>query len=83
MQVFTFALKPLATLRPPVLDSSQQHQQQQELEQAQQVTTNAHLGARSASGWELQLIMEFCEEVRGMVQGCFSLPGRRRCVLAA
>jgi hypothetical protein len=48
LQVFTFALKPL-----PTLAASQQLQQQQGL----------HQGTACGSGQELQLVMEYCDEV--------------------
>jgi hypothetical protein len=54
LQVFTFALKPL-----PALAASQQ----QQLQQLQQQQQGMQPGAACGSGWELQLVMEYCDEV--------------------
>ncbi|KAF6262437.1 kinase-like domain-containing protein [Scenedesmus sp. NREL 46B-D3] len=51
VQVFTFALKPLPTLAAG-LQQLQQLQQQQGMGQ----------GADCSRGWELQLVMEYCDE---------------------
>lgn len=59
-QVFTFGLKPLSTSLPDMsnLTTPEQQQLQQLLRQQQ----GSHLPAK-ATGWELQLVMEYCEEV--------------------
>jgi hypothetical protein len=62
LQVFTFALKPL-----PTLAASQQQQlhQQQGMQQA----------PACGSGWELQLVMEYCDEVGARHKVVAELPG--------
>jgi hypothetical protein len=62
LQVFTFALKPLPTLAASQQQQLQQLQQQQGMQQ----------GAACGSGWELQLVMEYCDEVGTQIYSTLS-----------
>jgi hypothetical protein len=67
LQVFTFALKPLPQLADSQRQQLQQLQQQQGLQQ----------GSACGSGWELQLVMEYCDEVGALIAfafGCWVCP---------
>jgi hypothetical protein len=82
LQVYTYTLNPLIAGEEPDSTNSRQQQQQRDLpplppaRQQQQALPSSVVAPRSqstVSGWELRLVMEFCDQVRGNCgSGCWS-----------
>jgi hypothetical protein len=63
LQVYTYTLNPL--IAGEEADSSTQQQQQQRDLPRQARPQQQQGNQSSVSGWELRLVMEFCDQVRG------------------